>query len=99
VPLSFLVFRPFNFITLHRRIKSLGELYAGGLVAFTYNSTVTITNGYSLVLGNGRYNGEPCTAEQLNSKAFYVDTLGWSEDIWDFSDLDVENGKSPTLKA
>ncbi len=81
--------------------NSSGGTYAGGLVGYvgSYSSFyVTITNSYSLVSGNGRYNGEPCTAEQLNSKAFYVDTLGWSEEVWDFSDLDVENGKGPKLK-
>ena len=71
--------------------------YAGGLVAGG-GSTVNITNSYSLVSGN-RYNGEACTVEQLNSKEFYTDVLDWSEDIWDFSELDVENGKSPILKA
>ena len=35
---------------------------------------------------------------QLNLKAFYTDTLGWDEDIWNFEDLDFENGKTPTLK-
>ena len=39
-----------------------------------------------------------CSVEQLNDKTFYIDVLGWSEDVWDFSDLDVENGKYPVLK-
>ncbi len=42
--------------------------------------------------------GENVTVEQLNSKSFYTDTLGWSEDVWDLDDLDIENGKYPTLK-
>ena len=74
--------------------------YAHGLVGgtpFIY-VTVTITNSYSLVSGNSAYDGEACTIEQLNSKEFYTETLGWSEDIWDFSELDVENGKYPQLK-
>jgi hypothetical protein len=73
---------------------------AGGLIgrvdAYSY-TTVTIENSYSLFSGNG-INGEPCTVEQLNSKDFYTETLGWSEDIWDFSELDVDNGKYPKLK-
>ena len=50
--------------------------------------------------GDGVYNenGVDCTVEQLNSKAFYTETLGWSEDVWDFSELDVENRKYPILK-
>ena len=63
-----------------------------------YKSTITITNSYSLVSGD-RYNGEACTVEQLNSKEFYTETLGWSEDVWDFSELDFENGKTPVLKS
>ena len=88
-------------ITNSTNSGSVTGSYAGGLVGGTgYSSTVVmITNSYSLVSENGRYNGEPCTAEQLNTKAFYTETLGWSEDVWDFSDLDVENGKCPMLKA
>ena len=72
--------------------------YTGGLVGdVSSSSTLTITNSYSLVSGN-RYNGESCTLEQLNSKEFYTDVLGWSEDDWDFSELDVENGKCPIPK-
>ena len=41
---------------------------------------------------------ELCSAEQLNNNSFYTQQLGWSEDVWDFSDLDVENGKYPKLK-
>ena len=40
----------------------------------------------------------PCDNTMLNSKGFYTDALCWSEDIWDFSDLDFENGKYPKLK-
>ena len=68
---------------------------AGGLVG--HGATTTITNSYSLFSGNG-YNGEACTIEQLDSREFYTETLGWSEDIWDFSELDIENGKYPKLK-
>ena len=68
---------------------------AGGIVGYAYSST--ITNCYSLVAGDGN-NGETCTVEQLNSKEFYTETLGWSEDVWDFSELDIENGKYPKLK-
>ncbi len=42
--------------------------------------------------------GDNESVEMLNSKSFYTDTLGWSEDIWNLDDLDIENGKYPTLK-
>ena len=35
--------------------------------------------------------------EELKKKEFYTDTLGWSEEIWDFSHL--SEGKAPTLKG
>jgi hypothetical protein len=35
---------------------------------------------------------------QLNSADFYTKTLNWSEDIWELSELDIENGKYPKLK-
>ena len=41
---------------------------------------------------------EQCTIEQLSTKEFYTDVLGWSEEIWDFSELDAENEKYPKLK-
>lgn len=40
---------------------------------------------------------EQATTEQVNDKSFYIDTLGWDENIWSFADLDAENGKFPTL--
>ena len=70
----------------------------GGIIAAVFNSeTIIFKNCYSTTKRNG-YDGDLCTASQLNSKEFYTDTLGWSESIWDFSELDVENGKCPKLK-
>ena len=61
-------------------------------------SVLTVENCYSLASSNGLCYGESCTVYQLNSKEFYTETLGWDEDVWDFSELDVENGKYPKLK-
>ena len=36
-------------------------------------------------------------AKDLNLASFYTDTVGWNE-VWDLSDLDVENGKYPKLE-
>ena len=77
-------------------ITTTGGASAGGIVGYN-EGTGAITNSYSLTSGDG-INGEACTLDQLNSKEFYTETLGWSEDVWDFSELDVENGKYPTLK-
>lgn len=40
----------------------------------------------------------PAVKAQLNSMDFYTKTLNWSEEVWDLTDLDVENGKYPKLK-
>ena len=40
--------------------------------------------------------GKGVDTSSLSSKSFFVNTLGWSEDVWDFSD--VSNKKYPTLK-
>ena len=46
-----------------------------------------------------RYEGvQKCSLDQLNDSEFYTKTLGWSEDVWDLSELDFENGKYPKLK-
>ncbi len=42
--------------------------------------------------------GENATATELNDQSFYVNKLGFDPALWDFNDLDVENGKYPTLK-
>jgi hypothetical protein len=61
-----------------------------------HNVTV-IEKCYSLHIISDEY-CISCTPYQLNSKEFYTETLGWNEDIWDFSELDMENGKYPKLK-
>lgn len=38
------------------------------------------------------------TVNDLNSKSFYTNTLGWSEEIWNLDTLDYENGDYPTIK-
>lgn len=53
------------------------------------NATV-IEKCYSLNIISDEY-CISCTSYQLNSKEFYIETLEWSEDIWDFSELDVES--------
>ena len=70
-----------------------------GVVGFCGNQIeLTVENAYSTVSGNGGHNGLSCTADQLDDKVFYTDTLGWSEDVWDLSHLDVANGYGPMLK-
>ena len=68
-----------------------------GFVGYYYSSSAAFTNCYSTLFEDSD-NVALCTVEELNTKEFYTETLGWSEDVWDFSELDVENGKYPKLK-
>ena len=77
---------------------------AGGIAGYLASKEegkdedVNEINCYSRIQITGGRNGKSCTTEDLNSKDFYTGSLGWSEDVWDLSDLDVENGKCPKLK-
>jgi len=84
-------------------INSMGSLNIGQtdykLVGRTVYDNLVFIETYSLCVSDTTVvQGKLCTVEQLNSKSFYTETLGWSEDVWDFSELDVENGKYPQLK-
>jgi len=85
--------------------------FAGGFVGDVYEDLSIISNCYCFdgqkfyikedldeydTASNNL--GEPCTLEQLNSKDFYISTLGWNSDVWDFTNLDFANGIYPTLK-
>ena len=82
--------------TANQAFARVGDLFA--YIESYSNEPITIENCYSLKIINGE-DCDPCNTKQLNSKGFYTETLTWSEDVWDFSSLDVENGKYPTLKA
>ena len=87
------------------------EYYVGGICG--YGGTITnCTNGGD-VTGATYYVGGICgddgtitncydfattPDERMNDKSFYTDVLGWDEAIWNLDDLDVANGKVPTLK-
>jgi len=94
-------------------IVAIASAYAGGIAGAIYNGGVTtMTNCYryegqqfsrksssseSALPSNTLSNGA-CTLANLNSASFYTTTLGWSNVVWDFSVLDFESGKFPTLK-
>ncbi len=65
-----------------------GNVKGGGIVG--RNDGATITDCY--VIGNN------ITIDKLNSKQFYTEVLSFDESIWNLDDLDVANGKYPTLK-
>ena len=69
-------------------------------VAFPFENCFRY-DGQTISVNAGAINttGEECTLSDLNDSNFYTEILGWSADIWDFSDLDFANGKLPTLKS
>lgn len=86
--------------------STTSKAYAGGFIGI--NNRGVMTNNYrydgqsiSAKLNNtnksGNTTGTACTLAQLNSAAFYTETLGWSNSIWDLSELDFANDKIPGL--
>ena len=70
----------------------------GGIIGWAYDSS-TVTDCYSVIAGpGGEVGGIHADYEELDEASFYTDTLGWSLDIWELSELDTENGVYPTLK-
>ena len=61
----------------------------------------TIGNYYDITtysLGSLYYNhATNVTMEQLAKKDFYSATLHWLNTIWNFSNVNIEEGKYPTL--
>ncbi len=89
-----------NFGAVKSNNSTIGGIAGTSYDDFSISGCVTI---HKTIVGNGKplnsyALGENVTVEQLNSKSFYTDTLCWSEDIWNLDDLDIENGKYPTLK-
>ena len=83
------------------KIESSRYRADAGIISGSSSRDIDATNCYTNVLYTKDANFDDvhqCSWDQLNSKEFYTETLGWSEDIWDFSDLDFENGKYPKLK-
>ena len=81
-------------------IGNFNCINGGSLIGY-YGGTASVVNSYSLYEQTTPFigiNGEACTISQLNSKEFYTEILGWSEDVWDLTSLDVENGQYPKLK-
>ena len=76
------------------------EMHQSSIIGYWEDVGATLDISYCTALNqeDGDCNVTICTIKQLDSQKFYTETLGWSGEIWDFSDLDVENGKYPRLK-
>ncbi len=85
--------------------ESYGQLYSvkncvsyGILTADNLKDEI-IGNYYGYQLGEIAINCYSFTdTDRLNSKDFYITTLGWDASVWELDGLDFENGKYPTLK-
>jgi hypothetical protein len=64
----------------------------GATNVYEYAESDSTTN----ITENNSANVKVATSDNVKDSNFYKNTLGWSEDIWDFSDLASGNG--PTLK-
>lgn len=69
---------------------NIGTITNDKYISGDYPDPNIVINCYAL--------NDNATVEQLSSKAFYTDTLGWDEATWDLDDLDIANGKYPTIK-
>jgi len=69
--------------------------HKSGVMCLNNGDTALVINSYSLT---DVLDDQLCTIEQLNSKDFYTKTLGWSEEIWNLNNLDIENGLYPILR-
>ena len=82
-----------------------GETYVGGIVGEKTGPSITITDtyytndlldldGYDFI--NPTESGQFITLDLVNAEFFVL--LGWDEDLWDFTTIDVLNGLYPLLK-
>ena len=73
-------------ITIHSKMTNIGRFVgrsdSGGIVnKCHYLNTSTIKNGSTTITPDNAI-GEPKSRADLQSKAFLMDTLKWSNDIW-----------------
>ena len=81
------------------------ESIVSGIAGYTYFDEQTLINSYQyegqVIIRNNEVvtstDFDVCTLSQLNSSTFYVDILGWDASVWDITNLDFENGKTPLL--
>ena len=82
---------------------SCGDL----ILSNTYNLSITNDSHNAIIVENFvdfsnqtiySSNSSVNIATILLNESYFINVLKWSDDIWDFSELDVENGKYPKLK-
>ncbi|MCL1901614.1 MAG: hypothetical protein FWG51_04380, partial [Firmicutes bacterium] len=79
--------------------------YAGGFVAYSITESESVFNNCyryeeQIIDAQGplpiiNTEGLECNLSDLNSSEFYIETLLWDLDIWDFTELDFASDKYP----
>ena len=75
----------------------------GDICGYAYSNS-TINNCYkdtNLVLcnsGNRHLNAVAQSLSTMSSSTFYASSLGWDPDVWDFTNVNLENNVYPELK-
>lgn len=85
-------------VSVNGRLGSIIGAESGGTYEMLYYlESQTLSLGGETAERDEYAPGEACTEDQLNGAAFYTDTLGWDSAVWDFSSLDVADGKLPVI--
>lgn len=85
---------------------SYPDVYIGGILGMGTSENVNNCYRYKeqIIQRNQIYKmtndfGLQCSLDELNSADFYISTLMWNPEIWDFSKLDYLNSKMPIFKT
>ena len=68
------------------------------IVGYSITNGLNIQCCYSVRLFSLQNGVTLCDISALNYLKFYTGTLGWSAEVWDFSNLNTYDGRYPTLK-
>ena len=63
------------------------------LNSYTSSTSVLIANENTLLIDDPQVSNEI-----LFTETFYIDTLGWDTQIWDFAEIDISSMIFPTIK-
>ncbi len=73
-----------------------GNKIIGGILGTYLADRDNVTNCYSVIVYHRC--DVYCTADEISSGAFYKNKLNFSDEIWDFTDIDANAEKYPTIK-
>lgn len=80
-----------------RSCLNVGTLIAPTTYGIACKQGCTATDSYAFSLKNNS-TGNTVTLAELATPDFYINVLGWDPTIWNFENLDPQNGRFPTLR-